>query len=348
MKFVLFCALLFRPRWVSPFSTVSVISFALLGRYPIGLRGSNDSNNMEIVVNAQLDDERVASLFAWVSLAMRGVPKYNNLMLAIVAIFGNMPPESLPVRMAEEARKILPSEEELVGDDISIEEREYNSLGYAILLVYFLWIIRLGICHHPYLDFLCELVIQCNGISTVDRTIQNSPARVTGVEKSHYNRWLGDLSSQGLPANNQAGFRAELYGNDKAYKGRCAGPSLVSCLLSLCRGTRSAITFQYVRRWSFFRCPCRSSESIYRYNKDDRGYTRVSKCDNKQSYCNRTWGTFDFRFLKEIDFVSEAFLIVFFDNPYHEISQAGSKREYNSWPVVLCERRSSEKLRLVS
>jgi ABC-type multidrug transport system permease subunit len=86
---------------------------------------------LEVTVNTQLDDEKISSLFAWISLAFRGETEYNNLMLAIVAIFGNLPPSSLPVQMMENARKQLPGEEELVGDKFSIEEREYNSLGYV-------------------------------------------------------------------------------------------------------------------------------------------------------------------------------------------------------------------------
>ncbi len=91
--------------------------------------GSKDSNNVEIVINPQLDDEKIKSLFAWVSLALRGDPEYNNLMLAIAAVFGDLPPDSLPVQMAKKSLELLPAEEELVGDKFSIEEREYNSLG---------------------------------------------------------------------------------------------------------------------------------------------------------------------------------------------------------------------------
>jgi hypothetical protein len=92
------------------------------------LYGSKEST-VEVSVNADLDDEKVTSLFAWVSRAFAGDPQYNNLMLAIAAIFGNLPPESLPVQMAKEALKSLPPEEEPVGDSFSIQEREYNSLG---------------------------------------------------------------------------------------------------------------------------------------------------------------------------------------------------------------------------
>jgi hypothetical protein len=82
-----------------------------------------------VQIEAKLDDEKVTSLFAWVSLAFAGEPGYNNLMLAIAAIFGNLPDDSQPVRMVKEARQLLPPEEKPVGDPLSIEDREQNSLG---------------------------------------------------------------------------------------------------------------------------------------------------------------------------------------------------------------------------
>jgi hypothetical protein len=136
MKSLVCVALLFLPRWVAPFLT-SYSNYFVARRRIYGRRedntvrsnGSKNSNDVEIMVHAQLDDEKVTSLFAWVSLAFRGDPEYNNLMLAVVAIFGNLPPSSLPVQMVEKARKLLPDEEELVGDKFSIQERESNSLG---------------------------------------------------------------------------------------------------------------------------------------------------------------------------------------------------------------------------
>jgi peptidyl-tRNA hydrolase len=82
-----------------------------------------------VEIEAILDDEKVTSLFAWVSRAFAGDPEYNNLMLAIAAIFGNLPEDSSPVRMVKEARKLVPPEEKTVGDPFPIEERERHSLG---------------------------------------------------------------------------------------------------------------------------------------------------------------------------------------------------------------------------
>ncbi|KAG7347193.1 hypothetical protein IV203_006262 [Nitzschia inconspicua] len=135
MRFVVSLSLLLLPALVASFSLSSSISFGSRrtlngwGAASVGCDGSKDSNDLEVFVNTQLDDEKVASLFAWVSLAFRGIDEYNNLMLAIAAIFGNLPPTSVPVQMAERARKLLPLEEEPVGDKFTIEEREYNSLG---------------------------------------------------------------------------------------------------------------------------------------------------------------------------------------------------------------------------
>ena len=90
---------------------------------------AKNEREVSVYLDSQLDDERVAALFAWVSRAFAGEPEYNNLMLAIAAIFGNLPENSQPVEMAKEALKLLPPEEEPVGDRFSIEERESNSLG---------------------------------------------------------------------------------------------------------------------------------------------------------------------------------------------------------------------------
>ena len=49
-------------------------------------------------------------------------PQYNDLFLAIVAIFGNMSEDSKPMKMAKEALKHLPEDEETtVGEAISLE-----------------------------------------------------------------------------------------------------------------------------------------------------------------------------------------------------------------------------------
>jgi len=83
------------------------------------------------MIDTRVDDDRVTSLFAWVSRAFAGDsnPEYNNLMLAVAAIFGTLPIDSVPVAMLKDARKKLPPEESPVGEPYSIEDREYSSLG---------------------------------------------------------------------------------------------------------------------------------------------------------------------------------------------------------------------------
>lgn len=88
-----------------------------------------NAQQTSVLIDSTLDDDKVTSLFAWVSLAFAGRPEYNNLMLAIAAVFGNLPENSLPVQMVKRAMELLPDEEELVGDAFSIQEREDNSLG---------------------------------------------------------------------------------------------------------------------------------------------------------------------------------------------------------------------------
>ena len=88
-----------------------------------------EKQELSVYLDSKLDDERITSLFAWLSRAFAGRDEYNNLMLAIAAIFGNLPEDSPPVQMAKAALKDVPPEEKTVGDRFSIEERESNSLG---------------------------------------------------------------------------------------------------------------------------------------------------------------------------------------------------------------------------
>jgi hypothetical protein len=89
-----------------------------------------NSDEQTVSLEMKLNDERARALFAWVSRAFAGVPQYNDLFLAIVAIFGNMSEDSKPIKMAKEALNHLPDdEEETVGEAISLERREMSSLG---------------------------------------------------------------------------------------------------------------------------------------------------------------------------------------------------------------------------
>jgi hypothetical protein len=112
---------------------------------------SSSQPQRTVTIETSLSDEKVAALFAWVSLAFAGVPEYNNLVWGIVASFGNdLPDEAEPVQLLRKAQAIaaaaasnnagMPSsssesqqvqaaEERLMGDALSIGDREYYSLG---------------------------------------------------------------------------------------------------------------------------------------------------------------------------------------------------------------------------
>lgn len=82
-----------------------------------------------VSVEAVLTEERATALFAWVSRAFVGYNEYDNLMLAIAAIFGNLPEDSSPKILLKKAMELLPPEEETVGAPLSLADREMSSLG---------------------------------------------------------------------------------------------------------------------------------------------------------------------------------------------------------------------------
>jgi hypothetical protein len=102
-----------------------------LGKNPAGaLYAQEKEEQLTVQIDATLDDAKVTALFAWVSRAFDGDDRYNNLMLAIAAVFGNLPSDSEPVVMLQEALKLLPdNEEELTGEPFSLYERESASMG---------------------------------------------------------------------------------------------------------------------------------------------------------------------------------------------------------------------------
>ena len=135
-------------RFVSPFSTL-----VSLGRQsPYSSHGTRTTTTASTVqtptttstcttalrqqrltveLDRTLNDEKIRGLFAWIARAYAGDYEYNNLMLAIVAIFGNLPPQTEPVQLAERALKLLPKNAEEVpfGEPFSLREREMHSLG---------------------------------------------------------------------------------------------------------------------------------------------------------------------------------------------------------------------------
>ena len=61
---------------------------------------------ISVFLDPTLTEERMKSLFAWVSRAFAGDDEYNNLMFAMAAIFGtNLPPNSLPLVLVERGKE---------------------------------------------------------------------------------------------------------------------------------------------------------------------------------------------------------------------------------------------------
>lgn len=99
--------------------------------------GSQDDERQEktsVTLNTQLTEEKVTQLFAWISRALAGDEEYNNLMLAIAVVFGNLGKDSsvagqMANRLKTKAMSTLPGEEDLCGQAFSTDEREIASLG---------------------------------------------------------------------------------------------------------------------------------------------------------------------------------------------------------------------------
>lgn len=83
----------------------------------------------ELALDMSLTDEKVSDLFAWVTQAFAGDQRYNDLVLALVAVFGNLPAESPPMLLLRRAVSAAPKEDELTGEPFSMGEREASSLG---------------------------------------------------------------------------------------------------------------------------------------------------------------------------------------------------------------------------
>jgi len=79
---------------------------------------------------AEIDDRKVEKLYAWVSRCLfENDPRYNNLMMAFAAVFGNLPHDNPISQLAEDAWKDIPGEEQVCGANFSMFERQESSLG---------------------------------------------------------------------------------------------------------------------------------------------------------------------------------------------------------------------------
>lgn len=84
-----------------------------------------------VTLSTELTDQKVTELFAWVSRAFAGEDEYNNLMLAIAVVFGDLGSNSVAGQMANrlksKAMSMVPDEEELCGQPFSTDDREIAS-----------------------------------------------------------------------------------------------------------------------------------------------------------------------------------------------------------------------------
>jgi hypothetical protein len=87
---------------------------------------ARDEAEVTIAIEASLDEEKVTKLFAWISRALSGDGRYNDLMSALAAVFGNVP--ALQPLM-DHAMAMSPREEELAGVSLGLAQREEASLG---------------------------------------------------------------------------------------------------------------------------------------------------------------------------------------------------------------------------
>jgi len=85
-----------------------------------------------VLIDSELTEEKIRSLFAWISRAFAGEPEYNNLILAIVSIFGTITDDKVQAtvdQMIQQALSKCPEEDELCGEPFSTDDREIASLG---------------------------------------------------------------------------------------------------------------------------------------------------------------------------------------------------------------------------
>jgi len=88
---------------------------------------SRDEETVQLT--ADMTDESVTKLFAWVSRAFAGDEEYGNIMLALLATYGNLPPGNEIMKLLDDAMAKAPLEETNVGQPFNRYEREDASLG---------------------------------------------------------------------------------------------------------------------------------------------------------------------------------------------------------------------------
>lgn len=100
----------------------------ILRQAPTQLFAEGDQVTVQLVT--EIDDQKVEKLYAWVSRCLfDNDPRYNNLMMAFAAVFGNLPDDNPISQLAQDALKELPDEEQACGASFSMIERQESSLG---------------------------------------------------------------------------------------------------------------------------------------------------------------------------------------------------------------------------
>lgn len=93
---------------------------------PRGATRSDGRSGPEPLLSPYLEERKVEALFGWVSRAFAGDERYNYLMDAFAAIFGE---DAKYASMVEQAVASLPGESDEVGEPLPLELRERGSLG---------------------------------------------------------------------------------------------------------------------------------------------------------------------------------------------------------------------------
>lgn len=95
------------------------------------LHQQSSTGGTTVQLDPTLTEEKITALFAWISRAFDGDDdRYNNLMLAVAAVFGNLPPTSPPSILLRDALQSLSKDENtLTGEPFSMNEREMASMG---------------------------------------------------------------------------------------------------------------------------------------------------------------------------------------------------------------------------
>jgi hypothetical protein len=94
-------------------------------------RQPDQSRTATVRLNATLTDDAIRGLYAWICQAFDGDERYNNLMYAIAAVFGNLPDDSPIMALLHRATDRMSTTDEQMprGEPFTQYERESASLG---------------------------------------------------------------------------------------------------------------------------------------------------------------------------------------------------------------------------